>query len=370
MTHEVRRIVGFGVWFSALVVCVILWTRRQGPAAFPCVIEDTRQRVAFAANGYVGQVLVDVHGVVEAGTPLAMLEQSGLELELRAAQRELDRLRAEFEREESRVREAAASMPSEHAQDLRRLERDVESAQLDLLKGLADQEEDRILLNGLELQLARSSSLAKENLGAQARLDDDRTRRDATRRRIEEREATLQAMRQHVESAKSRLDTARSTGVKVDEQILLRPFHFAILVHEARITDIERRCAQLTLRAPRRARVARIMARAGEFVSAGSPIVELVDVDTLHAVGYVSPVRAGEFAPGRRVTLIARADARAPSRAQRGTAVVVTSGVAVEVLPERLWLEAGQPRYGVPIRFELEGSTGWIPGQACDIHTR
>lgn len=364
-----RRVLAFLVWLLALLVCVWLWSRRQPVSSAQAIVEEGRHRIAFEIDGVLQEVAARLHAIVDEGALLASLDTSVLQHELTQSKCELERLRAEQAREAAQIASEVAARPSERALDLRRLERDIETTHITLLQSLTTQEEDRVLLAGFELQLARSSKLADEDLGARSRFEVDATRRDATKRRIEEREATIAALRKNMASATERLEEARRETVEVDASVLLRPFEVAVAAQEARIAALTERLRRVSLKAPFRARVALVHARPGEFVAAGRPVLELIEEAPRFATGYVAPEHMARFADGVAVQLAARTAAGATARATTlVSARVEARGAVVELMPERLWLEGRIPRYGIAVRFALDPQAPQLyPGQVLDV---
>jgi len=198
-----------------------------------------RASLAFEAAGTVRALFAEEAGAVEQGARLAELENRDEQLEMAESQaalslseRELELLQA-GEREEEKRRLLAVLEATRAEEDLARSE--VERAEkLSESKVISDSEQDR---RRTEFRAAEKRRVAAEELYARALAG--------------ARAEDLAIARARVEAARTRVDTSR---------------------HELEKT---------TLLAPWSGRVVRRLVSAGDYVSIGDPVYELVDLDNL-----------------------------------------------------------------------------------------
>ncbi|MDP6423475.1 MAG: biotin/lipoyl-binding protein, partial [Planctomycetota bacterium] len=335
-----RTLVPGVVWLGAVLLLVNLAGRRTAIPILRGVAEELRYTVSAETRGRIQRVAVVANQAVEPGQVVAVLDDRDLLLKLTTARNELERLRAELDRAGAvEVRRGIERRVQTDA-DLRRFARDIEQSHIDTLEAKAQQGEDRIKLQGLELRLERSKGLATSQLARGARLDDDRTARNALKARIEERRAVIAEMQIRLESAKKRyasyVNEARAPDAQTVSPVLLRPLEHAIKAQEARLARIDHEIRQLALRAPTRGVVAQVLMRDGEVVRAGDPIVEVVEPLPGTVVAWIPEEQPIVVVAGQRVVLSRSTGPTIETRVAR-------VGRRVVPLPRRMLTDLGRP---------------------------
>ncbi len=365
----VRRAVPFVVWTAALLVSVYLYGRRQAEAILVGIADERRFVVAPETTGRLDRLTVALHDEVMQGDIVATLDDRELLLRLDRARAELRRLEAESARDRSIAKMQASEMELEFDADLRRFATDVEQGEIQVLRELAEHEEDRVRLQGLELRLARSEKLSREAVASDARLDDDRTARDALSKRIAERARLIDDMRKRNDAAKRRYATYRASHAERSGKsvgaVLAKPLEYAVKVQALRLERINLDVTRLVLRAPASGRVARNLHRPGEVVTAGDPVVQIVEPVADQIVAYLPENRLLELRAGAPVELVRRA---APDQVIRTR--VREIGARVVRLPARLTAADGVARWGIPVYIPLPDGFVVTPGEAFSVRPR
>lgn len=356
-----RTLVPGVVWLGAVLLLVNLAGRRTAIPILRGVAEEVRYTVSAETRGRIQRVAVVANQAVEPGQVVAVLDDRDLLLKLTTARNELERLRAELDRAGAvEVRRGIERRVQTDA-DLRRFARDIEQSHIDTLEAKAQQGEDRIKLQGLELRLERSKGLATSQLARGARLDDDRTARNALKARIEERRAVIAEMQIRLESAKKRyasyVNEARAPDAQTVSPVLLRPLEHAIKAQEARLARIDHEIRQLVLRAPTRGVVAQVLMRDGEVVRAGDPIVEVVEPLPGTVVAWIPEEQPIVVVAGQRVVLSRSTGPTIETRVAR-------VGRRVVPLPRRMLTDLGRPQWGTQVNVSLPKGVTARPGEA------
>ena len=168
------------VWAAAVAATTALYLRQERGLTIPAVASEVRYVVAPSEPGRLERLEVGLGQDVEKGEIVASLEDRDLLLGLREARAEMERLSLQVARKSES------------------LARDAESAVLGHLEALAEQAEDRIRLQGLELALRPT--------GPGAATDVDRTAFCALEKVIAEREPWIEKLEVHRRIAECRYE--------------------------------------------------------------------------------------------------------------------------------------------------------------------
>jgi len=117
-----------------------------------------------------------------------------------------------------------------------------------------------------------------------------------------------------------------------------------------------------TLRAASDGYVAAILARPGDVVRGGDPILTLVEARPRQVVGYLEERRGAVVRPGAAV-LARRRNGTGENIAGK---IVAVSGPVIQ-LPPRFWTSPHLPAWGREFYVELPDQAALDPGEAVDI---
>lgn len=229
-------------------------------------IEATEINVSAKLGGRVEEILVREGEFVTAGTPLVRMQATVLKAQ----------------RDEARAmqQQAITSVQTAKAQVAMR-ESELAAARANIVQAESN-------LDAAMRRLARSETLSKEGAASLQDLDDDRARVQTAR-------AVVAAMQAQAVAAQSAIEAARTQVIGAES---------SVAASEATVARIDVDIADSTLASPRAGRVQYLIAQPGEVVSAGAPILNLVDVSDVYITFFLPETVAGRVALGSDVRVI------------------------------------------------------------------
>ncbi len=229
-------------------------------------IEATEINVSAKTAARIEDILVHEGDFVAAGAPLVRMQITTL-----SAQR--DEARATRQQTITSVQTAKAQVA------MRRSE--FAAAQAAVVQAESE-------LDAATRRLNRSEMLSKQGATSLQILDDDRARVRTARAAVAAAQAEAIAKQSAIEAARAAVLGAESNVVASD----------------ATVARIEADIADSTLTSPRAGRVQYLISQPGEVVSAGAPILNLVDVSDVYMTFFLPETVAGRVALGSEVRVI------------------------------------------------------------------
>ncbi len=351
------------VWTAAAAGCWFLIRHQAGPVSWIALAQPREHEVSVPADGRLADLRVELHQAVEPGQLLGQLDSSLLEARLRTAQAEVRRLDAERRALAEALEQIAHEGEEERAAELRRFHMDEAELALDALDLEVDLEADRIEAERFGIRLAREEKLVAEEVLDQARLDDTRLRHERLLARILHRERLLEGLHEELEEARERrraFEGRLPDGIEVDAR--LTALQAAIDVQVLRVRELEVEREGLVLRSPARARVTRILARPGQAVLAGEPILVLTAVEPEAVVAWLPPAVQDPPLPASRALVSREVAPLATAETE-----VRSLGPGIEELPRRLWRDPAQPEYGRALVLSPPPGLSLVPGERLRV---
>lgn len=229
-------------------------------------IEATEIDVATKIAGRIKEILVREGDFVTAGQVVAKMDTDVLEAQLREAEAQLQRAQS-----------AVATARSQLVQ--RRSEK---------AAALAVVRQHEAELNVAQKRLARTLSLAAEDMVAQQKVDDDRAQ-------VQSATAAVATTRAQVAAAEAAIVTAQTQIAGAES---------AIEAAQASVQRIQADIADSALKAPRDGRVQYRVAQPGEVLGAGGRVLNLVDLSDVYMTFFLPTTQAGRVALGTEVRLV------------------------------------------------------------------
>ncbi len=350
------------VWLAVLLLAMWLFVRQQPAAQLVAYASETVYTVAAVTSGRVSELYVGSEQHVDRGEIVAVLDDSELILRARAAQAELEQLRAELDRR--RVLEGVVT--GDALEQQRRFAEDRERAHVTYLRTLGEFEQSRVRAEGLGLEVARLEALSERGLVADSQLNRIRTDYNALSRWVQEQEPVLTELRERHEDAVNRHEellrrTDRSTPA--GDQ-LVAPFQWAMRVQEIELEQVALARSHLAMRAPAFGKVEAILARPGEYVRAGTALLTIVDTQPTELVAYL------EGALQQRVVEGADVLVRRSSGGAEAPSTVLRRGARMVPMPLRDVPPGQPPRYGLPVIVALPADFTAVPGEPFSVRLR
>jgi multidrug resistance efflux pump len=205
--------------------------------------------------------------------------------------------------------------------------------------------------------------LLEAGLINQQQYDAIRLMHDTVRTRVEENKILLAQTESEFRTARARRESfEQGLPVTPEEEPMLRPLREAIEVENQRLREIQARREATVLRSPVTGQVSSILARRGQTVVPGDPILTIADGTVTEILAYLDEAdsrRARESAPVM-VASLARPEKVAES-------FVVRLGPDVELLPQRLWREPSTPEYGRAVVIAAVPGLKLTPGELLTV---
>ena len=381
--RDLRMYVLPGVtWLAACALVAMLWLREPQSAPLSGIASGELVLVSAPESARVDEVFVDLFQDVEVGQLLIALGSQTLDGELEIARLDLRRLAAEREAERASIEFEVASSIAERqdaraadgvgtlADQMRRIRQfrgDEQDTEIKVLEAIVDRVDAELEVERLKIQLARAQSLAEDNVGAQADVDDllaqivQASAAVTTIRSVEDRLGVVaeeaSARRVDYEAMDPSLPPLTVLDPRVAER--LAGHEAALAVQRTRIMDLESRVAGLAVRAPRAGRIANLPIAVGQILLPAQEILR-IDATVAESILMYLPENAPlDPQPGDTVLVrLGRSESEA---------TVLAVAASAEQLPERLWLDPRFPQYGRAYRLSLPLDMPLRPGDRVGL---
>ncbi len=338
------------VWLAAAVGALYLFLHGAHTGGVIGFVEIVDHSLAPLEIGTITAVNVRIGDVVHQGDVLVEMHTAILNAEIAVEQSLQDEARAtlaaQYETTLQMDRQFAAALAAA-------------TATLDDQRIRAAQEAGELKVLGAELKRL-DDLLAKRMIDAAA-VNDVRARWSALQqsaglydgaiRRLEARVAEVQSQQRLMLAAAG---SATNAGAR----------NFQIDVSQHRLEALQARRAVCTLRAPVDSVVSEILQRPGETLTAGMPVIKLVEQQARRAIGFLPEMSAHDMRLGEEVTV-----ERTYGLGRVFTARVESLEPAVRGLPGQVNPLPGRTLRGRRVVFELTGSNDLLPGETVQIRT-
>jgi HlyD family secretion protein len=336
-------------------------------------IEGDESAVAPKTSGRILEIAFREGDRVRAGDIIARLDDEQIRARVQQAQ-------AFVAQADARVR-AARQQVAVLEQQLRQTEIQTEQARLDARGQVSRAAAD---VAAAEAELARQQAayeLAAHDREAYAKLAKTGAASERQAREAATNAATLaaavQAAQRRVEAAQAAVHTAEATlanptvrqaqAAAVRQQIAQAQAEIASAQADAararaQLAEAEANRGDLVVTAPFEGTVATRTAEPGEVVTAGTPLITLVDLSQVYLRGFVPQGEIGRVAVGQPARVYLDS---APARAIEAT--VTRIDPEATFTPENTYFREDRVKQVVGVKLQLRGATGFAkPGMPAD----
>lgn len=360
LLRVLRRSTPLAVWIGAAATVCWLGTRLPPTDALRALVESPVGTVSTPVDGRLQTLLVGLHDDVAAGAIVARLDDSDVRLRLSKASYELERLRADMDLEQrdrqQQARDAAVEHELDSGAEQRRLASTVEMAELASLATRTQLEEARVRLQGVTIEAERQQELTQKGIVGQTDMVRIDTERRALQRRVVELEAYMVEHKERIATAQQRLRDFKPEGLSVPAiDSALAPMRWRLKEQEAELERIANDARRLDLRAPIAGRIVAVTRHPGEWASAGTPLLSIVDPQPRRILAYV-PERVRNRLQAQQEVALHRQD-----NTCLGTTRILSISPTVVRLPERLWRDPQQEEWGFELAVLATGAE--MPGE-------
>ena len=293
---------------------------RNGRIRASGTVECTEVNVAAKIPGIIQTVTPQEGDRIDSGTVVAGIDHSDLDWQLAQAQAGLDAAQANFQ----------LALNGARVEDVNQAEAAVRQAQVQVSAGRTD--------------LERIRQLASEGTVTQKQLDDAETR---------------------VQTATAALEIAQASHARLvagtrTEQIAAR--RAAVRQAEARISSIEQRIQDCTVRAPLSGTVTHRLSEPGEMAAMGTGLVTISALNRAWLKVYLNEVDIGRIQLGQQVNVFLDA---APEQARHG--VVTFISPTAEFTPKNVQTPEDRVKLVFGVKVTLDNADGaFKPGLPAD----
>jgi multidrug resistance efflux pump len=296
---------------------------------------------------------------VSRGQVVARLDVEILEGEIAVAGAELRELESQIPAEDKTL--LLSALQTERA-----FQAELEEAEVELQAAHAASAQDRAELASLREELSRQRDLVARRLSEANRLRDIELRLAALEQSVAAWPARTEALGKRRQGAAERLSAWRASHAGTSggnpRAIQLRPLELRIVRQHEYLRLLRKRLEKMVLRAPSDAHVATLVARQGNVLTPGDPVMIMVEAGPRQVIAYVEEDRGYALSVGQQA-VIRRRD-RAADRVE-GTLTAIAG--TVSQLPARFWPAPNRPRWGREVFITVGPGPNLDPGEAVDI---
>jgi len=358
-----RRTLPLIVWSACVLVVVAMFIGRTRRFEYIGLASATEYEVSSSTRATLETVVVDLYDNVEAGDVVAKLDDEPLLASIRTSEATVRQLNAEVEAVRAQVLADTGQDQAGWTADLRRFQIDEEQRRLDILGLRVQIESDRVEAARLALELERAEALLAAGLVSRSEHDISRLAHEQVRRRLEDNVVLLAQTEEEYEQARSRREAFERELPRLPrDESLIAPLREAIAVESRRLEEIELLRRSMVLRSPVVGRVSQILCRKGQAVEPGEPILLITEQSVREIVAYLGEEDGATIREDSPVLV--------SSRNGGGTiaeSVVLRVSPGVQLLPQRLWSDPQVPAYGRAVVIAAYPGMHLSPGQLVDV---
>ena len=345
------KVVPLIVWVATIGVAVWMYQDIGTHGAIVGIAQGIEYRVAALYPGRVVSISVEVGQAVRAGQVIATLDPQSIDAEIRIQETERERLKATITASEAGARLTQAT-------EERRLDMDLEDAQVALAEAQATARTKAAELRALAEQRRSLKELVESRMASRQALAETDVRYAALKKETEEARAAIDLLKTRVDAAEQRHGGLPTSPVDV----AVAPLQREVETIEERLLQLRAQREEMVLRAPAAGRVAEVAVRPGEVAAAGMTIAKIMGSATGRVIACVSEKQAMEVKVGDPAMLWPKGMGGQPLMGR-----AVSLGPIVDEVPSRCRPVPTQPAWGRDVVILLNEPAELVPGMAFDV---
>ncbi len=371
------------VWLGAVSLVVWMFTQRSKQYEYVGIAKADTVQILAQREGWLKSVPVRLFQKVKEGDVVAVistLDDNLLKAQINTITAEIERLQAEFQQETTLLDSDRANQQSRWDDSYRAFTKDVVQTRLSLLELKTVLESDRILLSDLKLELDNTRNLLQEEAVAPYELQKAQAAYDSLAKKIEQNELLLEQMNLELKAGQKQADDFAKTKPVPTLNITMEQLLKSIKVQEGLIAELAVQREETELKSPIDGVVIQInfnqpvnstnitwmdkvaVAKTGEFVSPGDPILTISPTKPDEVIAYMPTGLPSDIYEGKEVELI-----KANPPYQVAISKVETIGPVLDIMPTQLWLNPASPQWGRPFVVKIPPQMDVIPGEIINI---
>jgi multidrug resistance efflux pump len=343
---------------TAIAICRLY---RNSPeiSGIQGIAEAREFTVSSYENGRLVSLEVAPGQKVSSNQILASLDKGTLEQEIKVAEAELREL-------ESRVPATGKSLEMSGLESDRAFQSEMEKAADELENARAACQKIQAELAGIQQEFNRQQDLVQRHITSADRMHALQIELAALRQQNDSCPSQIKALEARTQSARKRFDAWRfsiegNSGQNARRE-QLQPILLRSRRQEEYLSLLKMRAEHMVLRSPIEGYIAGIHAASGNVVTAGEPLIVVVESIPRQVIAYLDENRLCPVASGDTVILRPRDKAASPLQGR-----VISVSSTVSQIPQRLWPVPNRPQWGKQLFIRADSSRALVPGEKFDI---
>jgi len=321
--------------------------------------EEREFEVSSYENGRIVSIEVSLGREVQRNQVLARLDKSMLEQEIKVAEAELRELESQVPAKYRLLKQNAEESDRPFQSDMEKAAEDLENARAYCKRIQAE-------LAGTQKEFNRQQDLVQRRMTTADRMHVLQLQLAAIQQENDSCPSQIKILEAKDQAARKRFNEWRvsqegNSGQNTHQEQLL-PIQLRSQWQKEKIRLLKMRMENLVLRSPVDGYIASIKAASGNVVTAGDPLIVVVQSRPQQIIAYSDENRLCSLVPGETVVLRPRNKATPPMQGR-----VVSVSPTVTQLPPRFWLMRQRPLWGRRIFIQADSSRDLIPGERFDI---
>ena len=347
------------IWSCAVGVSYWIHRGSAGSGDAVGIAQVKEHRISPASLGRLASLEVVEGQIVTQGQVVARLDTELVESEISFADARLRQVVSD-------VRATAVSLDVSTLQSGRAFQSEIEATEIELKAAQSDSARDGAELEKLLEAMRVQRDLVRRGLAKADGLRELELRRAAVFESVRAWPSRIHAIEARLQSARARLADWRRTQTGSSEgasrKTQLQPLFEKVREQKEQLKLLGSHLQSATLQATSDAYVSSILARPGDILKPGDPVMTLVEIQPRQVIAYLEERRGDSAKPGTAVV----GRRRNGSREQLEGRIVSVSG-AVTQLPARFWQNPHIPAWGREFYIELPEHVRLDPGEALDL---
>ncbi len=365
------------VWLTSVTIVIWLFYHRTQQFQVLGIAQSQERQVGVSCAGRLTDVSVQLFDEVTKGQVIAIvdtvldneLDEAPLRAQLGRISAEIEHLTAQLVPTQNDLMVNQTDRETDRMSDLRRFMVDVESARLRIIELKLQGAADQIELENLEAEVTIAQELVDKGAIAPFELKKAKGQYQVLAEAISENKHMLEQAETNLQQAQQRLDDyAGHQTQRLSIESHLDVIRKGIGVQEQMMQEVLAQLEALAQRrkvkliAPVDGVVRQIWHGVGEVVTAGEPVIIVVETKPTEVIAYADQTQAGQLKDNMNIQVI-----KTTIPMQVAQSRVTYVGPAIEQIPARLWRNPTVPQWGRPFKIEFPPGLAVVPGEVVGI---
>jgi multidrug resistance efflux pump len=382
------------VWLTAVAVIVGLLYQRSKRFEVVGIAHGQVRHVAATCTARIKNIPVQLFEAVKEGQTVAIMDtvldneqeiEAQIKTQFAAASAEIKHLAAQLVSTQDTL--VAEELDREVTRDaeMRRFLVDVENTRLRILELSALIASDQITLEDLAVEVKALQNLVQQDAAAPYELERIQVQYNSLAKKIQENQLLLDQAKADLTQTQVRCDEFSKrqfqhpsidnalevirNEIKVQEGLVQGLLSQLEALKARRTLELKSPIDGIVIPIPIRANEAlnqrpgeKTIARSGEVVNTGDPILAVAATEAFEIIAYISEMQSGLVQENGTVELIKSCEPLQIAQSQ-----VTGIGPTMELMPQRLWRNPNIPQWGRPVLIKVPAGLKLIPGELVGI---